>query len=172
MSCSDYLYNLVDIIAKYAVKEHYTDNGADCDQLEEIKRTAKDLNDEAVYSHAEEVQKYIMNKSKRRKKMSEEKNLYHALVEIDMPMKENETMEEANGLIDHMHYVNDHKWIPVTERLPKSNQIVLVTEDGEVKLCTYELWYGYGYGFYGSRGKVTAWMPLPKAYEGGTANVD
>ena len=25
----------------------------------------------------------------------EEKNLYHAWVEIDMPMKENETMEEA-----------------------------------------------------------------------------
>ena len=95
MSCSDYLYNLVNIIAKYAVKEHYTDNGADCDQLEEIKRMAKDLNDEVVYSHAEEVQKYIMNKSKRRKKMSEEKNLYHAWVEIDMPMKENETMEEA-----------------------------------------------------------------------------
>ena len=95
MSYSDYLYNLVDIIAKYAVKEHYTDNGADCEQLEEIKRMAKDLNDEVVYSHAEEVQKYIMNKSKRRKKMSEEKNLYHAWVEIDMPMKENETMEEA-----------------------------------------------------------------------------
>ena len=95
MSCSDYLYNLVDIIANYAVKEHYTDNGADCEQLEEIKRMAKDLNDEVVYSHAEEVQKYIMNKSKRRKKMSEEKNLYHAWVEIDMPMKENETMEEA-----------------------------------------------------------------------------
>ena len=95
MSYAEYLYNLVDIIAKYAVKEHYTDNGADCDQLEEIKRMAKDLNDEVVYSHAEEVQKYIMNKSKRRKKMSEEKNLYHAWVEIDMPMKENETMEEA-----------------------------------------------------------------------------
>ena len=73
---------------------------------------------------------------------------------------------EANGLLDHMHYVNDHKWIPVTERLPKSNQIVLVTEDGEVKLCTYELWYGYGYGFYGSRGKVIAWMPLPEPYKG------
>ena len=26
--------------------------------------------------------------------MSEEKNLYHAWAEIDMPMKENETMEE------------------------------------------------------------------------------
>ena len=96
MSYAEYLYNLVDIIANYAVKEHYTDNGADCEQLEEIKRMAKDLNDEVVYSHAEEVQKYIMNKSKRRKKMSEEeKNLYHAWVEIDMPMKKNETMAEA-----------------------------------------------------------------------------
>lgn len=42
MSLAEYLYNLVDIIANYAVKEHYTDDGADCDQLEEIKRTAKE----------------------------------------------------------------------------------------------------------------------------------
>lgn len=70
MSFAEYLYNLVDIIANHAVKEHYTDNGADCDLLEKIKRTAKDLikyshDYEAVYSHAEEVQEYIMNKSKR-----------------------------------------------------------------------------------------------------------
>lgn len=78
MSFAEYLYNLVDIIAKYAVKEHYTDNGADCEQLEEIKRMAKDLskysNDyEAVYSHAEEVQKYIMNKLRRSNKYGERK---------------------------------------------------------------------------------------------------
>lgn len=30
MSFAEYLYNLVDIIANYAVKEHYTDNGAGC----------------------------------------------------------------------------------------------------------------------------------------------
>lgn len=70
MSFAEYLYNLVDIIANYAAKEHYTDNGADCEQLKEIKRTAKDLSKyshdyEAVYSYAEEVQKYIMNKSRR-----------------------------------------------------------------------------------------------------------
>ena len=70
MSCAEYLYNLVDIVGNYAVKEHYTDNGADCDQLEEIKRMAKDLSKyssdyEAVYSYAEEVQEYIMKKSKR-----------------------------------------------------------------------------------------------------------
>ena len=79
-----------------------------------------------------------------------------------------EAYAEMNGLLEHMNDVNDQKWIPVTntKRFPKPNQDVLVTEDGEVKICTYELWYGYGYGFYGSRGKVTAWMSLPEAYEG------
>ena len=70
MSFAQHLYQLVDIIANYAVKEHYTDNGEDCDQLEEIKRVAKDLSKyshdyEDVYKYAEEVQEYIMKKSKR-----------------------------------------------------------------------------------------------------------
>ena len=73
MTFAQHLYQLVDIIANYAVKEHYTDDGADCDQLEEIKRVAKDLSKyshdyEAVYSYAEEVQEYMMNKSKMKKK--------------------------------------------------------------------------------------------------------
>ena len=73
MSFAQHLYQLVDIIANYAVKEHYTDNGADYDQLEEIKRVAKDLSKyspdyETVYNYAEEVQEYIMNKSKMKKK--------------------------------------------------------------------------------------------------------
>ena len=68
MSFAQHLYQLVDIIANYAVKDHYTDDGADCDQLEEIKRVAKDLSKyspdyETVYNYAEEVQEYIMNKS-------------------------------------------------------------------------------------------------------------
>ena len=70
MTYAEYLYNLVYIIANYAVKDHYTDNGADYDQLEEIKRVAKDLNNEVVYSHAEEVQEYIMNKSNGERKMN------------------------------------------------------------------------------------------------------
>ena len=70
MSFAQHLYQLVDIIANYAVKEHYTDDGADYDQLEEIKRVAKDLSKyshdyEDVYKYAEEVQEYIMNKSKK-----------------------------------------------------------------------------------------------------------
>ena len=70
MSFAQHLYQLVDIIANYAVKEHYTDDGADYDQLEEIKRVAKDLSKyspdyEVVYSYAEEVQEHIMKKSKK-----------------------------------------------------------------------------------------------------------
>lgn len=61
MTFAQHLYQLVDIIANYAVKEHYTDNGADVEALEEIKKCAKDLSKyssdyEAVYKHAEEVQ--------------------------------------------------------------------------------------------------------------------
>ena len=68
MTFAQHLYQFVDIIANYAVKEHYTDDGADFYQLEEIKRVAKDLSKyshdyEDVYSYAEEVQEYIMNKS-------------------------------------------------------------------------------------------------------------
>ena len=70
MTFAQHLYQLVDIIANHAVKEHYTDNGADVESLEEIKQCAKDLSKyspdyEAVYSYAEEVQEYIMNKSKK-----------------------------------------------------------------------------------------------------------
>lgn len=67
---AQYLWQMVDITANYAVKEHYTDNGADVEALEEIKQCAKDLSKyshdyEYVYRHAEEVQKYIMNKTGR-----------------------------------------------------------------------------------------------------------
>ena len=58
------------IIENYAVKDNYTDNGADVEALEEIKQCAKDLSKysheyEIVYRHAEEVKKYIMNKTGR-----------------------------------------------------------------------------------------------------------
>lgn len=67
MTFAQHLYQLVDIIAKHAVKEHYTDNGADVEALEEIKQCAKDFSKysydyEVVYKYAEEVQEYIMNK--------------------------------------------------------------------------------------------------------------
>lgn len=76
MTFAQHLYQLVDIIANHAVKEHYTDNGSDVEQLEEIKKACKGLikysrDYEVVYKYAEEVQEYIMNKlgrSMRKKK--------------------------------------------------------------------------------------------------------
>lgn len=70
MTLAQHLWQFVGIIENHAVKAHYTDNGADVEALEEIKQCAKDLSKyshdyEAVYSHAEEVQKYIMNKTGR-----------------------------------------------------------------------------------------------------------
>lgn len=79
MSFAEYLYNLVDIVAKYAVQEHYTDNGADYEELEEIKLFAKDLSKyskdyEVVYRHAEELQRYIKRKLERRNKYEHDNN--------------------------------------------------------------------------------------------------
>ena len=70
MTFAQHLWQFVSIIANHAVKEHYTDNGADVEALEEIKQCAKDLSEysygyEAVRRYAEEVQKYIMNKTGR-----------------------------------------------------------------------------------------------------------
>ena len=70
MTFAQHLWQLVSIIANHAVKENYTDNGADVEALEEIKKCAKDLSKyshdyEDVYRHAEEVQKYIINKTGR-----------------------------------------------------------------------------------------------------------
>ena len=71
MTFAQHLYQLVDIIGNHAVKEHYTDNGADCEELEEIMKFANDLSKysqdyEVVYRHAEEVYEYIVKKMKER----------------------------------------------------------------------------------------------------------
>ena len=69
MTFDKHLWQFVGIIENYAVKENYTDNGADVEALEEIKKCAKDLSKyshdyEDVYRHAEEVQEYIVKKMK------------------------------------------------------------------------------------------------------------
>ena len=92
-----------------------------------------------------------------------------------------EAYAEMNGLLEHMHYVNDQKWIPCNERLPNNMYDVLCCYEYKVTAGRYkgELSKYYGVGFYSkyhkkwfgeakldSNRKVIAWMPLPKAYEG------
>ena len=42
---------------------------------------------------------------------------------------------EANGLLEHMHYVNDQKWISVNDRLPEDGESVLTYEDQDKEIC-------------------------------------
>ena len=100
---------------------------------------------------------------------------YNEICECDISnietiaMKETvKSYAESNGLLDHMHYINDQKWIPVSERLPNRHQRVLcylkyepespdiISENTYIGSC---IWMS-------ESGKVVAWMPLPKAYEG------
>lgn len=62
--------------------------------------------------------------------------------------------------------LENNRWIPVTERLPKEigDYIVTKIDDENVKvigLCYFSFW-----GWTTNK-EVTAWMPLPKPYEEG-----
>ena len=94
---------------------------------------------------------------------------------VDMPSIDSlgiritvEGYAEANGLLDHMHYINDQKWIPVLERLPNRHQRVLCYFKYEPEspdiisentyICS-DMWMS-------ESDKVVAWMPLPEPYRG------
>ena len=81
---------------------------------------------------------------------------------------------EANGLLDHMHYINDQKWIPVSERLPNRHQRVLCYfkyEHESPDIISENTYIGSGM-WMSESDKVVAWMPLPEPYKGETDNVD
>ena len=69
-----------------------------------------------------------------------------------------------------------HRWIPVEERLPEEDVIVLVTVSGFYShftfsntielgnLCSDGSWFIEGYPDWDNP-EVTAWMPLPEPYQ-------
>ena len=58
----------------------------------------------------------------------------------------------------------EHRWIPVTERLPEDKQRVLVTrKSGTIGYITWNTWWNEQRSY--PIDKVIAWMPLPTPYE-------
>ena len=106
---------------------------------------------------------------------------YFDFCEIDLSSIDSASIErtvegyaEANGLLEHMHYVNDQKWIPVSERLPNRHQRVLCYfkyEPESPDIISENTYIGSGM-WMSESDKVVAWMPLPEPYEGETDNVD
>lgn len=75
--------------------------------------------------------------------------------------------------IDNAPTIEPQQWIPVTERLPKEDTDVLITEeDGCVDIARYDFnmwsedpiveWWNGEYRVY-----PVAWMPLPAPWKGG-----
>ena len=106
---------------------------------------------------------------------------YFDFCEIDLSSIDSASIErtvegyaEANGLLEHMHYVNDQKWIPVSERLPNRHQRVLCYfkyEPESPDIISENTYIGSGM-WMSESDKVVAWMPLPNPYKGETDNVD
>lgn len=76
-----------------------------------------------------------------------------------------ESVEEYwQDAIDHLRSVEpEPRWIPVTEKLPKVDEVVLVTCAREYNNTVVDI------TTYSKRGflidPVTAWMPLPRPFE-------
>lgn len=98
---------------------------------------------------------------------------YNEICECDISnietiaMKETvKSYAESNGLLEHMHYVNDQKWIPVSEKLPNRHQRVLCyfKYEPESPEIISENTYICSGMWMSESGKVVAWMPLPEPY--------
>ena len=117
----------------------------------------------------QEVFEKIIEKLENELKLADEEKLRCAR---ENPLQFDSAKGYANGVANAIEIVKqeaeqyNNGWIPVSEKLPEANQMVLATEkDSEyVILCCYEFFEGYGYGFNGSNGNVIAWMELPSAY--------
>ena len=94
--------------------------------------------------------------------------------DIDLPSIDSVSLRKTvegyakmTGILDHMHYINDQKWISVNDRLPDDGESVLTCKNGKVDVQVYEKnRNGWIQGnWFWSMATVTHWMPLPE-YKG------
>lgn len=98
---------------------------------------------------------------------------YNDFCYVDMSSIDSSSIErtvegyaEVNGLLDHMHNINDQKWIPVSERLPNRHQRMLCYfkyEPESPDIISENTYIGSG-RWMSESDKVVAWMPLPEPY--------
>ena len=97
-----------------------------------------------------------------------EQEEYHALSMAIEALQEQATLDDVSNA-----YENGYKqgkcetlqWIPCSERKPKQQQPVIITDEGDV-LTGYINSLNEWMDFYGNRLKgVIAWMPLPEPYK-------
>ena len=70
--------------------------------------------------------------------------------------------------IDEQPTIELPQWIPVSEKLPEKDELVLVTVWNDVTIAWRNRdgeWESEG--FYYAKGDVTAWMPLPEPWRPG-----
>lgn len=77
-----------------------------------------------------------------------------------------QSIKEAITIIESIDAARE--WIPVTERLPETHGLYMVTFDnGNVYVARYDGgWYTIdSYGLLSMSSYVVAWMPLPEPYK-------
>lgn len=94
--------------------------------------------------------------------MIDEKKLIEALYKFDK--------SKFLRKVEFEKFINEQpkvdNWIPVSERLPDYDELVLATDDCyRVFIAWYSVIHGWCSDRYGCC-YVVAWMPLPEPYEG------
>jgi hypothetical protein len=78
-----------------------------------------------------------------------------------------ERIREMDKIYSDMCNILNEKWIPVKERLPEDEKVMLVSCETKKGVKSTNIAY-YSGGYWNGRGNtsgITAWMPLPEPYD-------